>query len=354
MGAGGSRHATRRARCSAATATTRWCWRPPSRRTPAPSPSWTACRSATGRRWSSARSSAVRGTVAMRMELVIRMDYGSVVPWVRRSARGIRAVAGPDALLLTTDVPLHGEGLTTVADFTVAAGEHRSLSLAWHPSHLPPPAPVDADARHRGDRGVVATVGRALHLRGPRSRRGAALPHHDQGDDLRAHRRHRRRADHLAARAAGRRAQLGLPAVLGAGRDLRALRVDPGRLSRRGARLAAVAAPRPRGHARPAPDHVRPRGRAAADRAGAAVAARLRGLRPGARGQRRPRSVSTGRLGRDARRDLRGHAGRARAGRRRPARARTRSCGISNRCGRSRTRASGRCAARAGTSPTPR
>jgi len=64
----------------------------------------------------------VRGTVAMRMELVIRMDYGSVVPWVRRSPRGIRAVAGPNALLLTTDVPLHGEALSTVSDFTIAAG----------------------------------------------------------------------------------------------------------------------------------------------------------------------------------------------------------------------------------------
>jgi GH15 family glucan-1,4-alpha-glucosidase len=87
-----------------------------------------------------------RGAVAMRMELVIRMEYGSVVPWVRRSARGIRAVAGPDALLLTTDVPVHGEGLTTVADFTVAAGERRSFSLVWHPSHLPPPRPADADS----------------------------------------------------------------------------------------------------------------------------------------------------------------------------------------------------------------
>lgn len=81
----------------------------------------------------------LRGTVAMRMELVIRMDYGSVVPWVRRSARGIRAVAGPDAVVLTTDVPLRGEELTTVADFPVSAGEHRSLALAWHPSHLPSP-----------------------------------------------------------------------------------------------------------------------------------------------------------------------------------------------------------------------
>lgn len=88
----------------------------------------------------------LRGTVAMRTELVIRMDYGSVVPWVRRTPQGIRAVAGPDALLLTTDVPLHGEGLTTVADFTVAAGERRSLALAWYPSHLPPPEPVEPAA----------------------------------------------------------------------------------------------------------------------------------------------------------------------------------------------------------------
>jgi GH15 family glucan-1,4-alpha-glucosidase len=86
-----------------------------------------------------------RGTVAMRMELVIRMDYGSVVPWVRRSARGIRAVAGPDALQLTTDVPLRGEGLTTVADFIVSAGESRSFALAWYPSHRPSPPPVDPE-----------------------------------------------------------------------------------------------------------------------------------------------------------------------------------------------------------------
>jgi GH15 family glucan-1,4-alpha-glucosidase len=87
-----------------------------------------------------------RGTVAMSMELVIRMDYGSVIPWVRRSARGIRAIAGPDALHLTTDVPVHGKGLTSVADFSVSAGESRSLTLAWHPSHLPPPPPVDPEA----------------------------------------------------------------------------------------------------------------------------------------------------------------------------------------------------------------
>ena len=90
-----------------------------------------------------------RGTVAMRMELVMRMDYGSVVPWVRRSADGIHAVAGPEALALVTDLPLRGEGLTTVADFEVAAGQRRSLTLAWHPSHLPAPPPLDPDAAVR-------------------------------------------------------------------------------------------------------------------------------------------------------------------------------------------------------------
>jgi GH15 family glucan-1,4-alpha-glucosidase len=90
-----------------------------------------------------------RGTVAMRMELVMRMDYGSVVPWVRRSADGIHAVAGPEALALVTDLPLRGEGLTTVADFEVAAGQRRSLTLAWHPSHLPAPPPLDPEAAVR-------------------------------------------------------------------------------------------------------------------------------------------------------------------------------------------------------------
>jgi GH15 family glucan-1,4-alpha-glucosidase len=86
-----------------------------------------------------------RGTVPMRMELVMRMDYGSVIPWVRRTAAGIHAVAGPEALSLATDLPLRGEGLTTVADFAVAAGERHSVTLAWHPSHLPAPPPLDPD-----------------------------------------------------------------------------------------------------------------------------------------------------------------------------------------------------------------
>ena len=77
----------------------------------------------------------VSGRVPMRMELVIRFDYGAVVPWVRHHDDGLYAVAGPDALVLRTPVDCRGEDLTTVADFTVAAGDRVPFVLAWFPSH---------------------------------------------------------------------------------------------------------------------------------------------------------------------------------------------------------------------------
>ncbi len=84
-----------------------------------------------------------RGAVAMRTELVIRFDYGSQVPWVRKEDGGIRAIAGPDMLHVRSAVPLRGEGLTTVADFTVAEGQRVSFDLTWHPSHELASDPLD-------------------------------------------------------------------------------------------------------------------------------------------------------------------------------------------------------------------
>lgn len=86
-----------------------------------------------------------RGEVRMRTELVIRFDYGSVVPWVRSSPEGLRAVAGPESLHLRTPAALHGEDLRTVGEFTVAEGQRTPFTLTWQPSHRPPPAPIPAD-----------------------------------------------------------------------------------------------------------------------------------------------------------------------------------------------------------------
>jgi GH15 family glucan-1,4-alpha-glucosidase len=80
----------------------------------------------------------------MQMELIIRFDYGQIVPWVRWRKRsdGIEAVAGPDALILRTPVETHGKDLTTVAKFTVAKGDRIPFVLTWFASHTDPPRKI--------------------------------------------------------------------------------------------------------------------------------------------------------------------------------------------------------------------
>jgi GH15 family glucan-1,4-alpha-glucosidase len=85
-----------------------------------------------------------RGRVPMRMQLVLRFDYGSIVPWVRHSESGICAVAGPDTVLVETPIELRGEDLTTVAEFTVSEGEEIPFVLHWQPSHEQETQRVDA------------------------------------------------------------------------------------------------------------------------------------------------------------------------------------------------------------------
>jgi GH15 family glucan-1,4-alpha-glucosidase len=87
----------------------------------------------------------VSGRVDLRMDLTIRFDYGRSVPWVRRRGDALVAIAGPDALYLRTPVPVRGEGLSTVADFSVAAGDRVPFVLTWHPSHLRAPRRVDPE-----------------------------------------------------------------------------------------------------------------------------------------------------------------------------------------------------------------
>jgi GH15 family glucan-1,4-alpha-glucosidase len=92
----------------------------------------------------------LRGSVRMHGELVLRFDYGQVVPWVRRDKRGIQAVAGPDAAYLDTPAPVRGENLHTVSDFTVHAGDRVPFVLTWTPSHLPRPRSVDPGSALQG------------------------------------------------------------------------------------------------------------------------------------------------------------------------------------------------------------
>jgi GH15 family glucan-1,4-alpha-glucosidase len=86
----------------------------------------------------------VSGTVDMRMDLTMRFDYGSVIPWVTTHDGLTRFTAGPDSVALWHQVDARGEGMRTVADFTVTERERYPFTLVWYPSHEDPPPPLDS------------------------------------------------------------------------------------------------------------------------------------------------------------------------------------------------------------------
>ncbi|MFJ5706599.1 MULTISPECIES: glycoside hydrolase family 15 protein [unclassified Streptomyces] len=87
----------------------------------------------------------VSGRVEMSAVLRLRFDYGSIVPWVRRSEGHRVAIAGPDAVWLRSEPPVKtwGQQYATCSAFTVAAGEQVAFVLTWHPSHERRPPLLD-------------------------------------------------------------------------------------------------------------------------------------------------------------------------------------------------------------------
>jgi len=75
----------------------------------------------------------VSGRVAMRMDLVVRFDYGWVVPWMARAGDHLHGIAGPDSICLATPAETRGENLRTIAEFSVGPGDRVPFVLSWHP-----------------------------------------------------------------------------------------------------------------------------------------------------------------------------------------------------------------------------
>jgi GH15 family glucan-1,4-alpha-glucosidase len=99
----------------------------------------------TDERWDVVRIiQGLTGKVAMRMELIVRFDYGSIIPWVRRSKGLLLMTAGPDTLELGATVAVTGENMKTVAEFSVAKGRKESFVLNYRPSHYPTRPKVNA------------------------------------------------------------------------------------------------------------------------------------------------------------------------------------------------------------------
>lgn len=112
-----------------------------------------------------------RGEVPMRMELVIRFNYGITVPWVTRIGEKVwRAVAGPDMVVLGASVPVHGENLKSVADFVVREGQCETFVLCYGLSHTTVPSlelPNAHDALRETEQFWQEWVARARRIDGP-------------------------------------------------------------------------------------------------------------------------------------------------------------------------------------------
>jgi GH15 family glucan-1,4-alpha-glucosidase len=87
----------------------------------------------------------LRGKVPMRIEIVVRFDYGSIIPWVSRQEDGrLQFTAGPDRLLLDSPPPLRGADWKTIGEFEVAPGEEVPFELTWSRSYHEAPSRLDA------------------------------------------------------------------------------------------------------------------------------------------------------------------------------------------------------------------
>ena len=95
--------------------------------------------------------SGVRGKVEMRMDLVLRFDYGLTIPWVTKHDQEVRAIAGPNMTVLRSrclrgkPAELRGENMTTMSDFVVSEGDQVCFTLTYASSveEVPPSIAVE-------------------------------------------------------------------------------------------------------------------------------------------------------------------------------------------------------------------
>ncbi len=94
----------------------------------------------------------LEGEVEMHHEWVVRTGYGKVLPWVSRvqdatGATVIRAIAGPDMLVLRGDRLPEPSDHHHVDRFTVRAGDRLHFAMTWVPSWCEVPEALDVEPR---------------------------------------------------------------------------------------------------------------------------------------------------------------------------------------------------------------
>ena len=92
------------------------------------------------------RLTGVHGEVPVRMELRLRLDYGSVPPWSELQDRRYIGRVGPDLMVLHSDVPLTLDVRDPVAEFTIREGQSVDFVLRFGDSQSEPPPSIDVEA----------------------------------------------------------------------------------------------------------------------------------------------------------------------------------------------------------------
>ncbi len=205
------------------------------------------------------------GTVEIEMVCEPGFDYGRApATWtVDADGRTADANGGGQTIRLITDVPMGTEGSAVRGRHTLAQGDVAFCALSFSGSAGRPGRRRRRAAAADGDDGVLASLARPRAHPRPSAapvRRAVGTDH--QGPHVHADRRHRGRADDLAAGDPGRRAQLGLPLHLDAGLDVHAPGPALPAARHRGGRVHAVRRRSRTERRRQPADHVRHRRRA--------------------------------------------------------------------------------------------
>ena len=111
------------------------------------------------------------GEVAFGMDLGLRFDYGSSVPWVTRQEgrHALVAIAGPELAVLRTTADFKGADLRTKSEFSVTKGQRLAFVLSHGASHLPTPPGIDAESALANTEAEWATWSARCTYKGPYS-----------------------------------------------------------------------------------------------------------------------------------------------------------------------------------------
>ena len=197
------------------------------------------------------------GSVPMRMEMIVRFDYGSITPWVQNTGDGQVLVAGGDGLRFLSSAHFEAHDFKTQSDFVSNEGHRHHFSLTYFRAERAGSAPGRQLGGVPPDAAPVARVDRELPVHRRVAQGRGPVAHHAEGAVVLTDRCDRRRGDDLPSGTDRERAELGLPVLVAPGCLVHTQGVADRRLRCRGGGMGDMASSCRRRPPGGVPDHVR-------------------------------------------------------------------------------------------------